>query len=109
MEEPVETIRRHNGICPSCGRELSFNVDDITIAPVAPDVMKQYPKVSTSPFVTIQSTIAPPVKTLSGETARLLPNNLQDIAWLRRRNSLIEKSARYEKEANITNSQEASP
>ena len=38
LESPLEIIQRNNGVCPKCGRRLSFDPDAVKIVPM--DQMK---------------------------------------------------------------------
>jgi len=31
LETPIETIQRHNGVCPKCGKKLDYNCDNVRI------------------------------------------------------------------------------
>jgi len=34
LESPLEIVQRNGGVCPKCGRKLSFDPDTIKIIPV---------------------------------------------------------------------------
>lgn len=33
LKSPQDTIKKFEGVCPQCGKELKFSTNDITISP----------------------------------------------------------------------------
>jgi len=94
MEEPIETIRRHNGICPGCGRRLTFDVGNIRISPVAQDLMEQTPTLSVRRPSLIKSASKGSIEVALRRAPDLVEKPIPLAVWLRRRNSLTEDEPR---------------
>ena len=90
MEEPIETIRRHNGTCPGCGRRLTFDVGNIRISPVAQDLMEQTLASSVRRLGLIKSPNKRPIEMASRKAPDLVEKPVPLAVWLRRRNPLTE-------------------
>jgi len=94
MEEPIETIRRHNGICPGCGRRLTFDVGNIRISPVARDLAEETLTLPIRRPSSIKSPSKRPIEIVSREAPDLVEKPVPLAVWLRRRNSLTEDGPR---------------
>jgi len=94
MEEPIETIRRHNGTCPGCGRRLTFDVGNIRISPVARDLMEQTLALSARRPSLIKSPNKRPIEITLRKAPDIVEKPVPLAVWLRRRNSLTEDGPR---------------
>jgi len=94
MEEPIETIRRHNGTCPGCGRQLTFDLGDIRISPIAHDQMEQTLTLSVERMGPIRPPRRRPIETAPREAPKPVEKPVPLATWLRRRNSLTEHGSR---------------
>jgi len=94
MEEPIETIRRYDGVCPGCGRELSFDVANVRISPVDM-LMEQSPASSVSRPGRIQGAGKRPTGIVSREASKSVEKPVPLALWLRRRNSASEDETEY--------------